>query len=289
MDKDVVTTEERYSRAITSSHLRAGDAVCDADVLIAAGWLPNELGPLLYRLRVELDMVRGDQLRVQEGMRELQAAIKQTEAQMQREMHRGPSRAAADLSVLRRRERELHEDEVTTEAKLLLQLQALPAARDALGRWAEVEANRFIVRDVRPHPLKLKSLQARVEHDMRNGPSQLADELVTLEGRRQRALEHAARSTTLTPAAVRSLTGGVLQAFMSPLCRSCHGRGRKGGNGKPEAACRVCQGTGLAREALGQSDEQRAFCGHMLAEMERMFDAVNRCMRHYLHGCNLRG
>jgi hypothetical protein len=203
-------------------------------------------------------------------------------------MRHGPPRAAADLEVLQQREQQLQEEEGAAYAKAVLQLRSLPAARDALGRWAEAEANRFIVRDLRPHPLQLKSLRARMEWDMLNGPSLLAGELVMLEDRRRRALEHAARTTTLTPAAVRVLSGGLLQAFMNSMCRTCCGRGRTGGNGKPEATCRACGGTGRAQESLGRDDEQRAFCNFALAEMERMFDAVNRSMTKHLRGRNLR-
>ncbi|WP_298235902.1 hypothetical protein [uncultured Azohydromonas sp.] len=142
MDKDVITTEERYSRAITSSHLRAGDAASDVDVLIAAGAMRDELGPLLYRLRVELDGVRGEQLLVQQRQREVQAAIKVSMALVQREMRRGPPRAAEDLEVLLRRQQQLHGEERVAYAKALQQLRSLPAARDALGRWAVVEATR---------------------------------------------------------------------------------------------------------------------------------------------------
>jgi hypothetical protein len=283
-----VTTEERYSRAITSSHLRASDAACDVDLLITVGAMRDELGPLLYRLRVELDVVRGDELLVQQHRRELQAAIKFSTAQMRREVKYGPPRAAADLDVLQQREQQLQEEAGMAYAKALLQLRSLPAARDALGRWAEAEANRFIVRDLRPHPLQLKSLRVRAERDMLNGPSQLAGELAVLEERRHRALMHAARNTTLTPAVVRTLSGGLLQAFMNPTCRTCCGRGRTGGSGKPEATCRSCGGSGRAQESLGRTDEQRTFCNFAMAEMERMFDAVNRTMRNHLRGRNLR-
>jgi hypothetical protein len=52
------TVAERYTRAISSSHLRAEDGRCDLDYLIAAGWLEDGLGALLYRLRSEYDTAR---------------------------------------------------------------------------------------------------------------------------------------------------------------------------------------------------------------------------------------
>lgn len=141
MDEQV-TLEERYSRAITTSHLEAGDGASDLDLVIAAGWLRNDLGPLLYRLRVELDIARGDPMLVDQRRRELQQAIKLSQAQLQREMKRGPSRAAADLEVLLLRQQQLHDEECAAYAKALLQLRSLPAARDALGRWAVIEATK---------------------------------------------------------------------------------------------------------------------------------------------------
>jgi hypothetical protein len=289
MDKDVVTTEERYGRAISSSDLRVSDAAGDVDALIAAGWLPNDLGPLLYRLRVELDSLLGDQVRIKRHRAELQPAIKVSRALVQREMRYGPSPAAADLYVLLSRQQLLDREEAAARLSAVQQLRTLPEARDVLGRWADIEATRFITRSVLPHPLKLKSMRARVEWDMLNGPSLLAGELVAMEERRARALEQAAHNSTLTPPAVRLLTSGLLQTFMNPICQSCCGRGRTDGHGKPEVACRACHGTGRAREALGRTDEQRDFCAHALTEMERLCDAVSRTMQYRLRNRNLRG
>jgi hypothetical protein len=48
---------ERYSRAISSSHLTVTDKPGDVDALIAAGWVRNSLATMLYRLRVEFDLI----------------------------------------------------------------------------------------------------------------------------------------------------------------------------------------------------------------------------------------
>jgi len=52
------TIAEHYTRAIGSSHLRAQEGRGDVDYLIAAGWLQDGLGALLYRLRSEYDTAR---------------------------------------------------------------------------------------------------------------------------------------------------------------------------------------------------------------------------------------
>lgn len=52
------TLAERYSAATVSSHLRAQDGRGDVDYLIAAGWMQDTLGALMYRLRGEYDAAR---------------------------------------------------------------------------------------------------------------------------------------------------------------------------------------------------------------------------------------
>lgn len=57
-DTDPPTVAERYQRATHSSHLRLQEQRGDVDYLIAAGWLRDGLGALMYRLRQEFDLVR---------------------------------------------------------------------------------------------------------------------------------------------------------------------------------------------------------------------------------------
>lgn len=52
------TLAERYSAATVSSHLRAQEGRGDVDYLIAAGWMQDTLGALMYRLRGEYDAAR---------------------------------------------------------------------------------------------------------------------------------------------------------------------------------------------------------------------------------------
>ena len=59
-DTDPPTIAERYQRATHSSHLRVQERRGDVDYLIAAGWLREGLGAVMYRLAVEFDTVRGE-------------------------------------------------------------------------------------------------------------------------------------------------------------------------------------------------------------------------------------
>lgn len=289
MNRDEMTVGERYSVAVHAGRLDSGDAASATDLLVAMAWTGNDLGPVLYRLRAEVDVARSQRAHALEHQRQLQDAITAAGTRLKRELRFGPSPAAGVLVEL---QAQAPVDALLDRIALLERLPTLPAARDAVGRWAEIEANRYLVRDVKPHPLKLKALAATVQRDMARGPSVFARELDQQEQRRQRELMRVARTTTLTPQSVRALAGGVLQAFIDPSCQHCGGRGRRGGNGMPETTCRPCRGTGLARDALQDlthSDEQRQFGLYLLAELERMFDAVDRRMRAYLRDRNLRG
>ena len=59
--EDRPSVDERYARAIESSHLEVLPTRCSVDYLIAAGWIRDGLGASLYRLRTEFDAVRGEQ------------------------------------------------------------------------------------------------------------------------------------------------------------------------------------------------------------------------------------
>jgi len=53
--------EERYGRAVDSTHLEVRETRCSIDYLIAAGWAAERLGAKLLRLRLEYDAIRGAQ------------------------------------------------------------------------------------------------------------------------------------------------------------------------------------------------------------------------------------
>ncbi len=72
-----ITTEERYARAIGSSHLEVTPHMDAISVIIAAGWVRDGLGTILYRLRTEHDAARGNLRRLSNPH-----AISQTDAQL---------------------------------------------------------------------------------------------------------------------------------------------------------------------------------------------------------------
>lgn len=59
-----ITTEEKYARAVNSSHLEMRPGMDAISVIIAAGWVRDGLGTILYRLRTEHDAAKGDIRRI---------------------------------------------------------------------------------------------------------------------------------------------------------------------------------------------------------------------------------
>jgi len=55
---DPITTEERYARAASSSHLEVTPHMDAISVIIAAGWVRDSLGTMLYRLKVDFDAAK---------------------------------------------------------------------------------------------------------------------------------------------------------------------------------------------------------------------------------------
>lgn len=86
--EDRPTLPERYARAMQSTHLEVlVDERCSVDLLVAAGWVKDGLGTMLYRLRTEYDAVRGAH----------QAALKAlTDAQAHADQVRREARAMPD-------------------------------------------------------------------------------------------------------------------------------------------------------------------------------------------------
>lgn len=59
-----ITTEEKYARAVNSSHLEMRPGMDAVSVIIAAGWVRDGLGTILYRLRTEHDCAKGNLRRI---------------------------------------------------------------------------------------------------------------------------------------------------------------------------------------------------------------------------------
>lgn len=93
------TIGERYSRATESSDLRPKEGRCDVDYMIAAGWVGDRLGTMLYRLRSEFDQVHAE------------------------------IRPGAALNL-------------TERVLVLSRLSSLPAAKEAIGNMAIIQATK---------------------------------------------------------------------------------------------------------------------------------------------------
>lgn len=59
-----ITTEEKYARAVNSSHLEMRPGMDAISIIIAAGWVRDGLGTILYRLRTEHDVAKGNLRRI---------------------------------------------------------------------------------------------------------------------------------------------------------------------------------------------------------------------------------
>jgi hypothetical protein len=135
---------------------------------------------------------------------------------------------------------------------MLSELRTLAPAREALGRWAAVQASRF----------PLAGLPKNATH---------------------KQVVNAARKNSISNEAVAALSGRVLKAFLDPRCRPCGGIGTKGGYGAPILKCGACRGSGLVRESLGETDAERRFARFMLDSMQEMVLKVQGSMKALLY------
>lgn len=141
IDEDKPTMAERYGRAATSSHLRLKDTRCDVDYLIAAGWLQDGLGSMLYRLRSEFDAVRGQLRAAETGRPEWKALA--TAAEQVIKGYGSPVPASV-LSEPARIRKEARDAALVERAMVLVKLKTLPLAREALGTFAVILATKIM-------------------------------------------------------------------------------------------------------------------------------------------------
>lgn len=145
-DTDPPTIAERYQRATHSSHLRVQERRGDVDYLIAAGWLREGLGAVMYRLRVEYDTVRGEMRAAEASLPGWEEVAHEVEAKI-------PAAAKAWHPPLAYTPYRLQEeaDRIRVEARnyvlterafALAKLKTLRAARDAFGAFAIVMATK---------------------------------------------------------------------------------------------------------------------------------------------------
>lgn len=126
--------EERYARAISSSHLEVKEGRGDADTIIAAGMANETLGVMLSRLRAEWDAAAGELLLYQRAQREwLRRADDEAVA-----LKADPRRLSREAFCRSEADRE----EVTGRAMVLMGLRTLKDVKQALYRFAYLQAER---------------------------------------------------------------------------------------------------------------------------------------------------
>jgi hypothetical protein len=142
--EDRPTIAERYARATRSSHLEVNELrTGDVDVLIAAGWVGDTLGTLLYRLVSEYDSAKGEKALYEAEVGRLQLLHKKHVEQRDREqkaMAHGPTRYAVLRAEVERLSQEIAREMVTGRAMVLMNLRSLAPAKQALGRFALLHA-----------------------------------------------------------------------------------------------------------------------------------------------------
>jgi hypothetical protein len=162
--------EERYSRAINSSHLEVTEFAGDIDSLVAAGWVRDSLATTLYRLRVEFDAC---------DMRSIRPFAPTPAPETFYEEAQGPrlpdgprlyvevtnevvierKRRAWNTAEKARVAKDFADRRVIAKALALVHMQSLPAARDALGRFVMAQATRM---DLDTNPEEQLRLSGRI-------------------------------------------------------------------------------------------------------------------------------
>ena len=128
VDEDRPTTAERYAAATHSSDLLVrNERRGDVDMLVAAGWVGDRLGTILFRLRGEYDSIRAE-------LRAAERVLAAAECDNTR-MHRASLDDDADSQIAAAERAAL-----TARALIMIQLQSLHAAVNALAAFALLEA-----------------------------------------------------------------------------------------------------------------------------------------------------
>lgn len=122
------STAERYAAATHSSDLKVhNEKRGDVDMLIANGWVGDRLGTLLFRLRGEFDSIRSEH-------RAAERVLAAAESDNHR-MHRAGLDEDADAQM-----EAAERAALTARALIMVHLQSLPAAVNALVAFALMEA-----------------------------------------------------------------------------------------------------------------------------------------------------
>jgi len=141
LSDDRPTVDERYARAIHSTHLELLSERCDLDYAIAAGLVHDGLGAKLYRLKVEWDGVRAEQRQADAAFAEQVEIARRAQDQAAKlaklsgaQSHAvGLTYAAAASAVLANAERA----RLTARVLISTRVKSLPATRTAIVSYAE--------------------------------------------------------------------------------------------------------------------------------------------------------
>lgn len=137
--EDRPTLEERYTRAMSARHLEVKDRPGDVDVLIAAGWCRESLGTMLYRLLAEFDTVKGEHALAYAEVARIDRLIAKGRDDYQAARH--PKQFLRDEILLL--EAEAKHTAVTSRIMILATLKSLAPTKQALTRWAVVQATKL--------------------------------------------------------------------------------------------------------------------------------------------------
>lgn len=130
---------ERYSHAMSSSHLRVDPERCDVDYLIAAGIVREGLGAMLVRLAVEWDLAAGDYRIALRHVRQVEAQA----LQVYRNASKYPDEHAALIKEAAAMLAQAQREALTAKVLAMIRLKTLKEAKVALAEYALLKAARI--------------------------------------------------------------------------------------------------------------------------------------------------
>lgn len=239
------TIGERYSSATESSNLKvSSERRGDVDMMIAAGWVPDTLGALLYRLRVEFDAcdLRTIRMLSQDPPPERITALavpvdgESKEAAASRTADYQAKLRAWVTAEGKRVKDDFESRRVVAKALAMVHMKSLPAAVTSLGQHACIMATRtrFMQPDAEVHKLVGRVIDAFLD-----------------------PLCHQCEG--------RGFNGG--------------GRHEQSG---PRLRCRACRESGKRLGGIGRSDAEVTFVRSLLADMEERMTSVEAMMGRFL-------
>lgn len=232
-----MSIEERYAKAIRTSHLEVEEAPGDADMVIAAG-MSESLGVLLARLKAEWDAAAGEVAQVARTSKRLAEARADAIAAAKE-----PNAKPFDVAAFDRdAEREL----LTARALILMNLRSLAPAKQAIFEFARGQSQHKGVL-----PQTVTQLRAEVSELTAKLGTKLdaTDRAVVILSHRQACVD-LSDAIAVHDRQIGALVGRVLDVWLDKLCHHCEGRGFNGGYGVARTTCTKCRGTGSRRQGL---------------------------------------